>query len=1047
MDTRPFEMLRATFTLKAGELNIPRLLPLCFLLLFLLLAARSIWAVDPRNRISQYAHTAWTIQDGVFSGTPFAVTQTPDGYMWIGTQAGLVRFDGVRFVPWTSPDGKHLPSSNITSLLGARDGSLWIGMDGGLSHWNKRELTNYPISSGRINSIIEDGNGTVWFARSRGIDAAGLCQVIGVGMRCYGKTDGVPDSGGSGAGSLIEDTMGNLWIGSSTEVLRWKPGSSSRYVSRELKSKEGLDGISSLAANPDGSVWVGTDYPGQGLGLQQLVQGAWKPFVTPDFDSTALEVQALFLDRENALWIGTYKRGIYRIYGRRVDHFHGTDGLSGDWVLGFYEDREGNLWAATSKGIDCFRDLRVVTFSTREGLTTPEVDSVLATQDGTIWIGGGDGLDAIRQGRVSSVQEGKGLPGNQVTSLLEDHAGRLWVGVDRTVSIYKNGRFRRIDRPDGRPIGLVVGMTEDVDHNIWVETLGPPRTLSRIKDFKVQEEFPAPQMPAARKVAADPEGGIWLGLMNGDLARYRHGKTEIFPFAHSVDSRGNQLIVYSDGSVLGATPLGLVRWKEGKQQTLTVRNGLPCDPVYALVEDGQRALWLYTQCGLVKIADTELQRWWGQPDITVQLKIFDAFDGVKPGRAAFRAATRSPDGRLWFANGVVLQMIDPGHLTANTSPPPVTVEEVIADRKKYSARQNLRLPPRTRDLEIDYTALSFVVPQKVRFRYRLEGRDGAWQEPGTRRQAFYSDLDPGQYRFRVIACNNDGIWNDAGATLDFSVAPVWYQTMRFRVSCIGASILLLWALYQLRLRQLARQFNMGLEARISERMRIAREMHDTLLQSFQGLMYRFQAVRNLLPRRPEEAIQALDVALVAAEQAVAEGRDAIHDLRSEPVAQNDLAHLLTAMGQELASSQDGNRDSPNFSVRVEGERQTLSQSLQDEVYRIAREVLRNAFRHARARRIEAEIRYDVRRLRLRIRDDGKGIDPKVLEEGGRAGHWGLPGVRERAKQIGARLDFWSEEGAGTEVQLTVPASVAYGTSCKRRGLKLFCRTRSHEHRA
>jgi signal transduction histidine kinase/ligand-binding sensor domain-containing protein len=1044
MDTRPFEKVRATFTLKAGELSIQRFLPLCFLLLF---AARSVWAVDPRNRISQYAHTAWRIQDGVFSGSPYAVTQTTDGYLWIGTQAGLVRFDGVRFVPWTSPDGKHLPSSNITSLLGARDGSLWIGTEGGLSHWDKQHVTDYLIKPERINSIIEDRNGTVWFVRTRLNEAAegGLCQVIGIGMRCYGKADGIPDS--AGAGSLVEDTLGNLWIGNDTAVVRWRPGSSSTYIPRGLKSKEGMDGVEGLAANPDGSVWVGMGYPGRGLGLQQLVQGAWKPFVTPELDSSTLEVLALFLDRESALWIGTYKQGIYRVHGRKVDHFHSADGLSSDFVNQFYEDREGNLWVATSKGIDCFRDVRVSTFSTREGLTMPEVDSVLAAQDGTVWIGGGDALDAIHQGGVSSVQAGKGLPGNQVTSLLEDHAGRLWVGVDRTMSIFKNGRFRRIDKPDGRPIGLVVGMTEDVDNNIWVETTGPPRTLIRIHDLKVQEAFPVPQMPAARKVAADPEGGIWLGLMNGDLARYRHGKTEIFPFAHSVDSRGNQLIVNFDGSVLGATPLGLVRWKDGKQQTLTVRNGLPCDTVYALIEDSQRALWLYLQCGLVEIADTELQRWWGQPDITVQLKTFDAFDGVQPGRAAFGAATRSPDGRLWFANGVVLQMIDPGHLTANALPPPVHVEEVIADRRNYSPRQDLRLPPRTRDLEIDYTALSFVVPQKVRFRYKLEGRDAAWQEPGTRRQAFYSALRPGRYRFRVTACNNDGVWNDAGATLDFSVASAWYQTIWFRVSCIGASILLLWGLYQLRLRQLARQFNMGLEARASERMRIAREMHDTLLQSFQGLMFRFQAARNMLPRRPEEASQALDGALVTAEQAISESRDAIHDLRSEPVAQNDLAHLLTAMGQELASSQDANRNSPNFSVTVEGERQTLSPSLQDEVYRIAREVLRNAFRHARARHIEAEIRYDDRRLRLRIRDDGKGIDPKVLEGGGRAGHWGLPGVRERAKQIGARLDFWSEAGAGTEVQLTVPASVAYGTSRGSHGFRLCRKTRSHEHRS
>ena len=409
------------------------------------------------------------------------------------------------------------------------------------------------------------------------------------------------------------------------------------------------------------------------------------------------------------------------------------------------------------------------------------MDSVLAARDGTVWVGGDVALERLFiRDSVSSIQAGKGLPGNQVTSLLEDHAGQLWVGVDHTMSIYKNGKFRRINRRDGRPIGLAVGMTEDVDHNIWLETIGPPRTLIRIYDLKVQGEFPVPQMPPARKVEADPGGGIWLGLMNGDLARYRQGKTETFPFKHGEDSRVSQLIVNSDGSVLGATGLGLVGWKQGKQQTLTVRNGLPCDFVNALIEDSQRTLWLYTQCGLVEIAGTEMQRWWGQPDIRLQLKTFDTFDGVQPGRAPFAGAARTPDGRLWFANGVLLQMIDPNRLSGNALPPPVHIEGVVADRKNYSTSKDLRLPPLTHDLEIDYTALSFVVPQKVRFRYKLEGRDNVWQEPGTRRQAFYSDLRPGRYRFRALACNNDGVWNEAGATLDFSVAPAWYQTNWFR---------------------------------------------------------------------------------------------------------------------------------------------------------------------------------------------------------------------------------------------------------------------------
>ena len=330
-----------------------------------------------------------------------------------------------------------------------------------------------------------------------------------------------------------------------------------------------------------------------------------------------------------------------------------------------------------------------------------------------------------------------------------------------------------------------------------------------------------------------------------------------------------------------------------------------------------------------------------------------------------------------------------------------------------------------KNIEIDYTALSLSIPERVLFRYKLEGMDTEWQEPGTRRQAFYNGLGPGRYKFHVIACNNDGVWNEEGAIFDFSVAPAWYQTIWFRLVCVAGFVLLLWTFYQLRLQQLQQQFNIKLEARVGERTRIARELHDTLLQSLHGLMFRFQAARNMLPGRPEQAMQAFDGAIARTEQAIAESREAIHDLRAEPVAQRDLAELLTAIAQELAVAKDANRNGPVFRVIVEGEQRRLSPIFQTEVYSIACELLRNAFQHANARRVEAEIRYEDHLFRLRIRDDGKGMDPKVLKAGGRTGHWGLPGVRERTQTLGARVDFWSQTGAGTEVQLTVPAAAAY----------------------
>src|SRR5258707_9781160 len=330
----------------------PRSLPLCLLLLFL--TGGRVWAVDPSRHISQYGHTAWRIQDGFIKSAAWAGPQTTDGYLWIGTDAGLLRFDGARFVEWTPPAGKQLPSPNITGLLAARDGSLWIGTEVGLSHWANQDLINYSNQHARINSFVEDRNGTVWFTRSRILDGAGaLCQVIGTGMRCYGKADGIPDSE---FGPLVEDTLGNLWMGGPTELVRWKPGSPSVYKPSVLTSNQNLGGVGGLALNTDGSLWAGMEASGPGLGLQRFVKGVWMPFRTPELNGSTLAVNTILSDREHSLWIGTSK-GLYRLSGGRVDHFSSADGLSGNLVNTLYEDREGNVWVATSKGIDSFRDL------------------------------------------------------------------------------------------------------------------------------------------------------------------------------------------------------------------------------------------------------------------------------------------------------------------------------------------------------------------------------------------------------------------------------------------------------------------------------------------------------------------------------------------------------------------------------------------------------------------------------------------------------------------------------------------------------------------
>jgi signal transduction histidine kinase len=388
---------------------------------------------------------------------------------------------------------------------------------------------------------------------------------------------------------------------------------------------------------------------------------------------------------------------------------------------------------------------------------------------------------------------------------------------------------------------------------------------------------------------------------------------------------------------------------------------------------------------------------------------------------------------LWFANGVVLQMIDPGHLTGNALPPPVHVEQVVADRKNYSPRKDLRLPPLTRDLEIDYTALSFVVPQKVRFRYKLEGRDAAWEEPGTRRQAFYTDLGPGKYRFRVIACNNDGVWNDAGATLDFIVTPAWYQTNWFRILCLVTGVVILVALHKLRLRQHARTISIRFDERLAERTRMARDLHDTLLQTIQG--GKLVADRALKPSTDTSQMRrALEQLSVWLGRATEEGRAALNSLRTTTTQTNDLAEALRRVTENgLIPS------SMAVTFSVVGDAREMHPIVRDEIYRIGYEAIRNAFVHSSASRLEVELRY-TNDLALRVSDNGTGIDPAIADTG-REGHFGLQGMRERAARIGGKLTIVSSANLGTDIKLIVP-----GTAIFRKrmpvGRSLFARIRT-----
>lgn len=1007
--------------------------PLCVRTLVVFITSLALFtisssALDPSRQISQYSHTAWRISDGFFNGTPQAIAQTADGYLWIGTEAGLVRFDGVRFVPWTAPNGEHLPSSRIHSLLGSRDGSLWIGTSRGLVKWNHFQLTSMQGGSSFIESIVEEPQGKVWITQSQVRDHTGpLCEVAEDTLHCYGASERIPFPF---AQPLFGDAQGNLWFGSSLGVGRWAPGkvAPGKVASGEvqifpLKALRGNDllrGVTAITSGADGSILAGVERTGRGVGLQQLTQGEWKDYSLPQLNGPQLGVTALLRDRNEGLWIGTANSGIYHVHGDKAEHFGDADGLSSDSVQGFYEDREGNVWVATSRGIDRFHDTPVISFSIREGLTSEDADSVFAAHDGTVWIGNLQALDSLRQGKVFSVAKREGLPGRLITSLLEDHQRRLWVGIDNGLAVYDNGKFHPVKKPDGEPLGIVTALIEDTDHNVWASVTQP--ALFRIQNLEVADEFVPPRVPRVASMAADVKEGVWLGLSNGVLARFRHGQLELLPTHRPADHAIRNLLVEPDDSIWGATQDGAFLWREGKEQILDTHNGLGCDDIYTILQDNNGALWLDTQCGFVAIAESEIYRWWQQPDIQLKMKTLDVFDGAQPGLTNFRPeGSKSPDGRLWFANENVLQTVDPEHLDTNKVSPSVQVEQIVADRKKYTPHENLRLPPHTRDLEIDYTALSFVAPQKVRFRYKLEGHDSDWQDPQNRRQAFYTDLPPGSYRFHVIASNNDGVWNETGAEAGFVILPAFYQTAWFRVLCVVAVAGMLGLFYVLRLRRLAAAMQARFEERLEVRERIARNLHDTLLQGIYSASLHLDLANSQL-QEGSPAKPAVERSLDLIRQVSQEGRNALRSLRSRETGSEGLEQALSLLPKEFALPEN-----IDFVVATDGQPRALRPLVRDEAYLIAREAVINAFRHAQASKIEVEVGYASRHLRVMVRDNGCGIDSQLVRTG-REGHWGLAGMRERAEKIGGKLNVLSGVDAGTEIELLVPGVLAFQDS-------------------
>ena len=840
------------------------------------------FALNPSLDINQYAHAAWTIRDGFFKGDIVSMAQTLDGYLWLGTEFGLLRFDGVRSVQWQPPSGEHLPSNNIRRLLASRDGRLWIGTNQGLASWKDGKLTHYAELAGQdVLALLEDHEGTVWVGGAWAAPTGKLCEIRRGNVECFGDA-----SLGRAVFALCEDSHGDLWAAAETGLWRWKPGPQKVYAKPDASS-----GIVAMIEGDNGALLIVMNG-----GLKQLVDGKIETYPLP---GAALKFRpaSLLKDRAGGLWIGTADRGLLHVHQGKTDLFSRPDGLSGDYATRMFEDREGNIWVATfNGGLDRFRDFAIPAISVKQGSSNTAVVSVLAARDGSIWLGTVDGLDRWSDGRVTAYRKrDSGLPDDSVNSLFEDDRARIWVTTVRGVAYFENGRFIPATAVPG---GFVHSITADGEGNLWISH--QDAGLLHLVQGRVAERIPWADLKhggiTSSSVPDSSPGGLWLGFFEGGIANIKAGKIRAsYSGADGLgEGRVSGLRLDGDGTLWAATQGGLSRVKGGHVATLTGKNGLPCDTVHWSLEDDDRSVWLYTACGLVRIARADLDAWVANPNGTASRPAFskvptESVASAGPGSGFSPRVAKTKDGKLWFLGGGDVSVIDPRHLRFQQTP------AAGAHRADHRGPQDLRdffepapasAGSRSGDrLHRSQPGGAGEEPfsrQAGRPRSRLEGRG---QSNG---KTFYNDLPPRNYRFRVMASQQQRRVERSRRIVRFLHRPGLLSDRLVPSVVCGALILaMLWGLYRYRLHQIAREFNVRMEERVGERTRIARDLHDTLLQSFQGLMLHLQVVDDLLPQG--KAKEELEKTLDRADQAIAEGRSAVYDLRSSATTTNDLA--------------------------------------------------------------------------------------------------------------------------------------------------------------
>lgn len=1001
----------------------------CLIILFVTHTAS---ALEPTTKLTQYAHRVWRFGDAGLLGTPQSIAQTADGYIWLSTGNGLFRFDGMRFTKWDPPAGERMPSNSLWHLFGAHNGSLYVGTDLGLARITDGHVHTYTESPRWPGPFIEDSSGNVWMGVSGSqSEPETLCRIDETDLKCLGIKDGFSCARGI---SNALDANGYFWIGSAEGVCRWKPGTkpqSDRLLT--LSHKPGLTAIRSLASGRDGGMWAGVSARGEGLGLLHLERQKWKSYVTPLVNGRNLSVSSLLAVRDGSLWIGTSDQGIFRLAEGRLEQFDTANGLSAHNILSMFQDREGGVWVVTPMGVDYFRDYAVLSFSANDGYYDSRAVTVTADRRGTVFLGSST-LSLLRDRTLTHFKDQNGSLVTNVQFLFTDSEDNVWIGAKGELLLLKDER--RIERTVGFPAShteYVEYITEDRHHDIWVAAEDMKTrlcSLFQVRNNKVigkHDVTPAFGEQEINALAPNPDGGLWVGGSAHGLFWFHDGRFERVS-VDGFDDRVENLLEEADGGLWLVTPHGFIRYMKGHAKKLTTIDGLPCDGGVNIQNDGSGAKWFYLHCGIAQVSDTDIAGWWTGKKSSVQATSFTALDGARPSLSNGNPA-QTPDGRLWSASDYIFQIIDRQHLPFNPLPPPVKVELFSVDGREFMPNHDLVLPASARQIEIGYAGLSYLVPEYVHFRYWLQGYDAKWINVGGRRHVFYNDLHPGRYVFHVSASNNSGVWNNDGAEIAFTIPAAWYQTELFHVVAALLLLLIVTIAYLFRLRIYARSLKLRFDERLAERTRLARDLHDTLLQTIQGSKMVADAARMHADDR-HATVRALDRLSDWLDRASLEGRAALESLRTSPCETADLVGALR-LAVDDCSPEHGIR----VNIAITGANRELHPIARDEVYRIGYEAIRNACSHSGAHELWIVLEYK-RKFRLEVRDNGRGIDERILRTG-RPGHFGLTGMRERASRLGGELKISSPPQAGTTISLLVPGHAIYKSSLG--GIRARCK--------